>query len=79
MGIMKYWKTWAKAAGIRAVKTVAEAALSMLTVGYFGILEVDWLSVASASLLAGVISLLTSIKGLPELDDTVQGKHVKEE
>lgn len=57
---------WLKAAGIRAVKTVAETALA--TIGSSALfIEVDWRFVLSASLLSGVISLLVSIKGLPEL------------
>lgn len=57
---------WAKAAGIRAIKTVAETAIA--TIGTSMIIsEVDWRIVASASLLSGIISLLISIKGLPEL------------
>ena len=63
------WKSWLKAAGVRAVKTVAQTAVA--TIGASAVLsEVDWLVVASASALAGVLSLLTSIAGLPELSDT---------
>lgn len=63
------WKSWLKAAGVRAVKTVAQTAVA--TIGASAVLsEVDWLVVASASALAGVISLLTSVAGLPELPDT---------
>lgn len=63
------WKSWLKAAGVRAVKTVAQTAVA--TIGASAVLsEVDWLVVASASALAGVLSLLTSIAGLPELPDT---------
>lgn len=63
------WKSWLKAAGIRAVKTVAQTAVA--TIGASAVLsEVDWLVVASASALAGVLSLLMSIAGLPELPDT---------
>ena len=59
-------KEWAKAAGMRALKTVAEVALSMMTVGQ-AFTEIDWLHVVSVSATAGIISLLLSIKGLPEL------------
>ena len=58
-------KNWAKAAGIRAVKTVAQTAVA--TIGTSVVLgEVNWVVVASASALAGVLSILTSIAGLPE-------------
>lgn len=63
------WQSWLKAAGVRAVKTVAQTAVA--TIGASAVLsEVDWLVVASASALAGVLSLLTSVAGLPELPDT---------
>ena len=62
------WIKWWKAAGIRAAKTVAQTAVSMLGVGVIGVLEVDWVNVASVSLLAGIVSMLTSLAGLPELE-----------
>lgn len=63
------WMNWIKAAGIRAVRTVAQTAVA--TIGASAVLsEVDWIVVASASALAGVLSLLTSVAGLPELPDT---------
>lgn len=63
-----YWKDWIKAAGVRAVKTVAQTAVA--SIGVAAVLsEVDWLAVASASILAGLLSLLTSVAGLPELDE----------
>lgn len=59
---------WLHAAGVRAIKTVAQTAVA--TIGTAAVLgEVDWLMVGSAALLAGVLSLLTSIAGLPELPD----------
>lgn len=59
------WKNWIKAAGIRALKTVAQTAVA--TIGTSAVLsEVNWLMVGSASLLAGVLSLLTSLAGIPE-------------
>ena len=61
-----YWKTWIKAAAVRAVKTVAQTAVA--TVGTAAALgEVQWQMVVSASLLAGLLSVLTSVAGLPEV------------
>ena len=59
--------TWLKAAGIRALKTAAQTAVSLLTAGATGMLDIDWLSVGSISLLAAIVSGLTSLAGLPEL------------
>lgn len=60
-----YWKNWIKAAAVRAVKTVAQTAVA--TIGTSAVLgEVNWLAVGSAALLAGILSLLTSLAGLPE-------------
>ena len=65
---MKNWKTWLKAAGIRAVKTVAQTAVA--TIGTSAVLgDVNWMRVLSASALAGVLSLLTSVAGLPEIKE----------
>lgn len=64
---MKNIKSLAKAAGIRTIKTMAETALSLLGTNYVGITEVDWIGVLSACLLSGVITVLTCIKGLPEV------------
>lgn len=62
------WKTWWKAAGIRAIKTVAQSAIA--AIGASAILsEVNWPVVASAAVLAGVLSLLTSVAGLPEVEE----------
>lgn len=60
-------KKWLRAAGVRALKTVSQAAVSMLSGNMLGIVDVDWLSVLSVSAMAGVVSLLTSVAGLPEL------------
>ena len=60
-------KEWIKAAGIRAIKTFAQTAVSMLTVGQ-AMLDINWIHVLSVSAVAGVISILTSIAGLPEVD-----------
>lgn len=58
--------TWIKAAGVRAIKTVAQTAVS--TIGVAAVMgEVNWIMVGSAALLAGILSLLTSVAGLPEL------------
>lgn len=63
---MKNWKLWIKAAGIRAIKTVAQTAAA--TIGTAAALgNVNWVLVASVSALAGVLSLLTSVAGLPEV------------
>ena len=64
----KKLKSWLKAAGVRAIKTVAQTAAA--TIGTAAVLgEVNWLAVGSAALLAGVLSMLTSIGGLPELKE----------
>lgn len=60
---------WFKAAGIRAVKTMAQTAVGMLTGEMVGIIEVNWLNVLSCAAMAGVVSLLTSVAGLPELKE----------
>ena len=61
-------RTWFKAAGIRAIKTMAQTAVATIgTTATIG--EVNWAIVGSSSLLAGVLSLLTSLAGLPEVDD----------
>ncbi len=60
------FKKWIKAAGVRAIKTVAQTAVA--TIGTSAVIsEVDWKIVVSASLLAGILSLLTSVAGLPEV------------
>ena len=66
---MKYdFKKWLKAAGIRAIKTVAQTAVATIGTSV-AIGDVNWIMVASASALAGVLSLLTSVAGLPELEE----------
>lgn len=69
MNEFRAYRTWLKSALVRAVKTVAQTGVALLTTGAVGLLDVDWLSVASASALAGVVSILTSLTGLPESDD----------
>lgn len=61
-------RTWLKAAGIRAAKTMAQTAVSMITVGQ-AIAEINWLHIVSVSLVAGVLSILTSVAGLPEVEE----------
>lgn len=64
-----YWKDWLRAAGIRCLKTMCQAAL-----GFIGssalIDQVNWLTVLSGTIMAGILSMLTSLAGLPELDAT---------
>ncbi len=62
-----YWRNWLKAAGVRAVKTVAQTAVAMIPAAVT-ILSVDWFTVAGTALLAGVVSILTSLGGLPEVE-----------
>lgn len=66
---MKYdFKVWLKAAAVRAIKTIAQTAIA--TIGTSAVIsEVNWLMVGSASLLAGILSILTSIGGLPEVPE----------
>ena len=64
---MKDAKKWIKAAGVRAVKTVAQTAVA--TIGTSAVMgDVNWVMVGSASVLAGILSLLTSVAGLPEVE-----------
>ena len=70
---MKNWKSWFHAAAVRAVKTVAQTAAA--TIGTSAVLgDVDWIMVASASALAGILSLLTSVAGPPELKTETEEK-----
>lgn len=65
---MEKYKSWIKCAGIRAIKTVAQTAVA--TIGTSAVMgEVNWLMVGSASLLAGILSILTSVAGLPEVEE----------
>lgn len=69
--MMRDWKEWFKRAGVRALKTVAQTAVA--TIGTSAVMkEVDWMMVLSASVLAGILSLLTSVAGLPELEEAKQ-------
>lgn len=60
---------WWKAAGVRAIRTMAQAALAVLGTGTFGLMDVDWVNLISITLVAGICSLLTSIGGLPEVNE----------
>ena len=63
---VNYWNRWFKAAGVRAIKTVAQTAVA--TIGTASVLgEVNWTMIISASLLSGLVSILTSIAGIPEV------------
>lgn len=65
---MRNWTSWFKAAAVRAIKTVAQTAVA--TIGTSAVMgDVNWIMVGSASLLAGILSLLTSIAGLPEVQE----------
>jgi len=64
---MNYWKNWIKAAGIRAIKTFAQAAISLITVGA-ALNEINWGYVASVSAVSAILSLLTSLAGIPEVE-----------
>lgn len=66
----KYWCAWFKAALVRAVKTMAQTAVGMLTVNAY-MHEINWIAVASASGLAGIVSMLMSLAGLPEVEEPV--------
>lgn len=68
--MQNYWIDWLKAAGIRAVKTIAQTAIALISVGT-AMSDVNWIQVGSAALLAGILSLLTSIAGIPEVDKSL--------
>lgn len=62
---MRDWKNWAKFAGIRAIKTFCQTAVSLITVGNL-ITQMDWVSILSISATSAVVSILTSVAGIPE-------------
>ena len=64
-----YWIRWAKAAGVRALKTVAQTAVALIGTNAIGVTDVDWIGVASGAALAGIVSLLTSLAGIPEVKE----------
>ena len=65
---MRNWKQWSKKAGVRAIKTVAQTAVAMIGVSSV-MSDVNWVAVLSASVLSGILSLLTSVAGIPEESD----------
>ncbi len=70
---MANFKKWAKAAAVRSLKTMAQTALATLSTAAV-LSEVDWLVVGSATVLAGLLSLLTSVAGLPEVTEELDEK-----
>lgn len=66
-------REWAKAAGIRALKTAAQTALSMLTIGQ-AVMEVNWINILSVSTVAALVSILTSVTGIPEVKENAGGE-----
>lgn len=65
------WKKWIKAAGIRAIKTAAQTAIAMLPTTAFALGEVNWILTISTAAGAAVLSLITSLAGIPECDDGI--------
>lgn len=64
---MRDWKKWAKAAGVRAIKTMAQTAVAVIGTGAV-ISTVDWRMTVSSAVVAGIVSILTSVAGLPEVE-----------
>ena len=69
MKISEKTKKWVKAAAVRTVKTMAETAIALIGTNTIGITDVDWIGLLSACALSGVVTVLTCIKGLPEVKD----------
>ncbi len=65
---MRNWKTWAKAAAVRAVKTIAQTAVATIGVSV-AVTDVNWVAVVGTALLAGILSVLTSVAGLPGIKE----------
>ena len=64
-----YWKRWVKAAGARAIKTVAQTAVALIGTNSIGMTDVNWQAVISAAVLSVVVSMLTSVAGIPEVPE----------
>ena len=64
------FKEWAKAAAIRAIKTAAQTAVALIGTGSVGFTDLDWVQIASVSGVAAVLSILTSVAGLPEVNNS---------
>ncbi len=75
---MKNFKRWLAAAGVRAIKTVAQTAIAVIGTSY-ALKDVDWALVGSAALLAGILSLLTSVAGLPEVEQAEELDNLNED
>lgn len=75
---MKNFKRWLAAAGVRAIKTVAQTAIAVIGTSY-ALKDVDWALVGSAALLAGILSLLTSVTGLPEVEQAKELDNLNED
>lgn len=75
---MKNFKRWLAAAGVRAIKTVAQTAIAVIGTSY-ALKDVDWALVGSAALLAGILSLLTSVAGLPEVEQAKELDNLNED
>ena len=73
------FKRWLAAAGVRALKTFAQTAVSMVGGNVVGVLQVDWVGILSVATTAAVLSLLTSVAGLPEVPETDEEDKVEEQ
>lgn len=76
---MDQYIEWGRAALVRAIKTAAQTAVSLIGTGAVGFTDLDWMQIASVSGVAAVVSLLTSIAGLPEVADGASPLKSKEE